>query len=466
MSRPGAGTTAVAAALAAIIGVLASRSLGLATLGVAFFVLLVAVVVRERPLILVLVTTAVVFGSSVFPEVSDSLFLARFVGYAALIGVAVLSSKPTWTGPDRSLLACLTLFVAVALGSVAWSIDPSLTAQRGLSVGLLFGVVLASSGCSWVGRSELRKDLSVLFVVGSGVLALCLPTYLLRPEWAFSGERFRGLLENPNSIGVLVALTLPVGAGLLASARRKGIWVGLLAVQLVALLLSQSRGGIVAAAVGVAVFGLMGSPIRRRRFLVAIIGGGAIVLAAFTIAPQLKPSALTAVEARFRNEPRNSQEGSGRVTAWRLAWSIYTERPVAGWGFGTTEETFGVRSVEIEQVFKGLHPHNVFLEVLLEVGPAGLAFLLGAIAVALRAVLVSVQDPLVSGVKGAVVAGVTFSMIESGMTAAGSIFAFFFWFMVAGVVRLAHQSSQPAASAVVRRPEDPSPSRDPLSSTA
>jgi O-antigen ligase len=143
------------------------------------------------------------------------------------------------------------------------------------------------------------------------------------------------------------------------------------------------------------------------------------------------PRALESVVLWLEQAPT----AGGRFTAWALAVGLTRERPVAGSGFGTTEEVFGPQAAAISLEFLGRLVHNPYLQTLLELGPVGLVVLLLAVANALRRGWLGPRVyPLWTAVYGALVAGVT--SFESSMLSAGSIFAFNFWLVAAASVRL------------------------------
>jgi hypothetical protein len=74
--------------------------------------------------------------------------------------------------------------------------------------------------------------------------------------------------------------------------------------------------------------------------------------------------------------------------------------------------------------------------VLFELGPAGLALLLGAIVAALWKSWQPTQDLFEAAVFGAFVAGALNQVVESGVTSPGSIIAFNFWLVGVAVWRL------------------------------
>ena len=413
-----------------------------------------------RPFVLGVAAFVVLLGSARSEGLADALFYPRFLMYGSVFGSCLLTARRTrWSRPEQRCAIALGGFALVAAASVAWSVDAPLSAARASTFLLLMGMIAASS-LRWDDEGKIATDFSALAIAASVVGALNLFAYILAPEWAFDRSRFQGILQNPNTIGVSAGIALPLALGLRLRAVgfRRHLWTLAAICLFLPLVASQSRGGIVAALAGLGVLWLRTKK-RSARHLVAaaltiivgLVGFGAVR----SIAPELIPSQLDRAYARFAEPAATETQGSGRLAAWDLALSIWAERPLTGWGFGTTEETFGARSGSIIDVFLGQHPHNGFLEVLLEIGPLGALLIVVALGTALLQLLRDRHDPLRAGVAGAFFGGLVLTGVESGITSAGSIYGFYFWFMFAGVLRLSALGRHEAAEAAVPTPRQP-----------
>jgi len=147
-------------------------------------------------------------------------------------------------------------------------------------------------------------------------------------------------------------------------------------LMLAALLLTRSGGGIIAATVGLVFFTVIfisrGSKRNTRQtaavmVLVLIAGLAALSL----LLPQdVEPSVLTA---------ETTSDVANRLTIWRQALVIVGEFPLCGSGAGTCGLL--MRHYTNRMV---VHAHNEYLELLCDLGPAGLACTLPLLALALR----------------------------------------------------------------------------------
>jgi O-Antigen ligase len=110
--------------------------------------------------------------------------------------------------------------------------------------------------------------------------------------------------------------------------------------------------------------------------------------------------------------------GSGRADYWRVAWREFRENPLLGAGAGSYER-YWVR--DRPNAFFARDAHNLYLEVLAELGPVGLALLCVALGTPLVAAVRLRRRPLVAAVAGAYVAFLLHAAIDwdwemSGLT--------------------------------------------------
>jgi O-antigen ligase len=143
--------------------------------------------------------------------------------------------------------------------------------------------------------------------------------------------------------------------------------------------------------------------------------------------------------------------GSNRAPAWSTAVDVANQQALWGHGFGTTPVIFPqVQSLTEQNQILG-RTHNSYLEAAIDLGWPGTAclFLLGVSGVVAAFRVARRPGPwqavgtmLLAGAIGGLVEGI----FESGMLAAGGLFAFPFWTVVALAhsVRLAQRADLPA----------------------
>jgi len=101
--------------------------------------------------------------------------------------------------------------------------------------------------------------------------------------------------------------------------------------------------------------------------------------------------------------------GSGRADYWRVAWREFTENPLLGSGAGSYER-YWLR--DRPNAFYARDAHNLYLEVLAELGPVGLLLLCVALGAPLVAAVRLRRRPLVAAVGAAYVAFLLHAAID------------------------------------------------------
>jgi O-antigen ligase len=168
--------------------------------------------------------------------------------------------------------------------------------------------------------------LAALVVLGGGLLLAPLIGGL-----SF-GARFSGLMENPNSVGLLTALLMPLAVERLLSRGRFRDYL-LVGVMVLSVVISGSRGGMLATLVGTT-YVLWKA--RRRAFVVGLL---ASVAAAILILASPHEREAEMMVDPYRRAPTLAT-GGGRVEVWPIALHIIRQRPFLGHGFGTEDLLF------------------------------------------------------------------------------------------------------------------------------
>lgn len=194
----------------------------------------------------------------------------------------------------------------------------------------------------------------------------------------FGRLQWRDSFGNPNDLAALTLLPLGIAAALLRDRNRWIRWGAFASVVVLPalILLSQSRGGILA----LVLFGILTLLGERRRLrtaaLVGLVGFG-ILLTAPTGAWERMEDLVTAYRAGDVGEADSSAEQ--RLTIWRVATEVIRENPTTGVGLGAYREAHGERaatSLEYALAEGDRDVHNTFLGVLAETGwPGFLLFL-------------------------------------------------------------------------------------------
>ena len=218
--------------------------------------------------------------------------------------------------------------------------------------------------------------------------------------------RVYGTLGNPNFVGVLMAMTLPLTLALSADASTVGrrAWIALaLVIQSAALVATGSRGAVLGLGAAVAVY--------------ASLRWSGRVRIALAVAAVLAGVALGTSPAR----PLDTT-AAGRLHLWRIAAPHAWDAPLTGRGPGAVAARFpawqrrAAREGVRDPRFAGLtdHVHNDYLEALIDRGLPGLVALVAPLGVllVLTARVPRPVVPLLAGAAAAVAAGAACALVD------------------------------------------------------
>jgi O-antigen ligase len=187
-------------------------------------------------------------------------------------------------------------------------------------------------------------------------------------EMRYGGIPF-GPYVNRNHFAGFAELTVPVALIplILGKVRRERLFiVGVFSVvQIGALLLSASRGGIISFGCQLAIIALW--MIFRRATGKQVIAGAAVLLVALAMVSWL---GVRQILQRFSSMQSLEVSDSKRVSMWRGSWRIFLDHPVVGTGLGTLQTVYP----RYETLYDGKvvnHSHNDYLEALAETGALG-----------------------------------------------------------------------------------------------
>lgn len=326
-----------------------------------------------------------------------------------VVAVVALAARPS-----RAVFApakWLWLFSVVAGGTLLVSSD---RAETAITLGMLvliltFGHLSATR--RWIDPGTVRGDLALVFSLAVIAQTIGLSGRAGGAEWAVGDyDRYVGLTSNANFAGVLSAITLPLVP---LVARDRSAWGRLTvafgaAALFFALLVSGSRGALLAAVAGVLVAGAVRTEQARLLNIAWVATLAAVVVAAYN-------SALLAAGADVFVRDATTNFGSGRLGIYQLALTHWQQSPLLGTGFGTSEGTVGLAA------------HNIFLTALLETGAVGATLFVVAIVSLWR------TRPAVGGaatLSGAIVAVLFVELTESTLFGLGGPTALLSWIVL------------------------------------
>lgn len=325
------------------------------------------------------------------PASGGLLSRALWLGLLAAAGAIILWRASLGWQLLRSLNPFLLLFVALAVASVVWSIEPLFTARRDLRLLTIVLVCIAFSLTSWHARrlqNVVRPALTIM-LLGSIVFGIAAPGLAIHHELApeLAGA-WRGLTNHKNTFGALAcaALVFWLHGWLAGDVRRLHALCGCTLAATCLWLSRSSTASIAAATAIVALLLLMLSPRSLRPYLNLAVGVAATGLVVFAVAvlrliPGLEIlltpiTLLTGMDLTF----------TGRAEIWAIIVERIHQNPLLGVGYGAYWTGPVAQSPSYEFVWRmgSFYPgssHNGYLDVANDLGSAGLVCLLGYLAV-------------------------------------------------------------------------------------
>ncbi|HEY6065246.1 MAG TPA: O-antigen ligase family protein, partial [Thermoanaerobaculia bacterium] len=288
--------------------------------------------------------------------------------------------------------------------SDAAAIRESLLAFAILAAGAAFFFLLRRSGPAV--RENATRAVLIATAVSGGLAVLQVIGLLpeeTRPFWKLTG-RLSGGATDPNALGLLCGLAIPVLLGRIVSAGRPGWALAALVPLPIGLALSGSRSGFLIAVLGSAgVIALASMPGRVR----AGFAVGALALSlALAVLPRSSPGDVGGrLGQLFRSSLSLDDRTSSRPILWRAAVREFELSPVEGGGVGS----FAWRLPDLAGVDRGRlalrdNPGSAYLQALAETGIVGLALTLAFLFALARQALIQTRAPDFAGSGAAVLA--------------------------------------------------------------
>lgn len=222
-----------------------------------------------------------------------------------------------------------------------------------------------------------QRGLLAAYVLGGYVAAL--DTLLIYREQAGAARRFAAGGADPNDMAMVLALALPMAWYLGMTSRNTLVrWVGrgFLPLGILAIGLTGSRGGMVAATVALLVVPLSMTRLTPGRLVSAMV----MLVAAGALAVAYVPETTIERLATISTEVEGGRIG-GRGKLWRAGLQAYAEHPIAGFGTGHFKSAITPILGPAAQV-----AHNSFISVLVEQGIVGFALYMAMLLAVLRSV--------------------------------------------------------------------------------
>jgi O-antigen ligase len=340
--------------------------------------------------------TVLIFLEQIPTVSSAGLTLAKLGGgvlaIAWLVAVVKPDSSIPFLGHRHPVLAYSALVLLCwTFASMLWAPDRSVAGLTGLRFGqgilllfIVFAAVRERRHLTWVVYA---------FVVGATLTAVIGLGGVTQTEGAGidASGRLAGGIGDPNE---LAALLIPaLGFTLFMLLAKKGLLVRclLLAAAItcaVALFQTESRGGLVGLAVMLLASVVFSGPVRAKAATMVLTVLG-FTLAYFTL--------IASPEALARVTDFSAGGGTGRPTIWAVAAAVSRNHPLGGVGAGNfilVEPSYAFGNINLTRfdliVDTPKVVHNMYLNILAELGVVGLilfaVMIVAAFTAAFRAV--------------------------------------------------------------------------------
>ncbi len=342
------------------------------------------------------------------------------------IGVALVLTRPRLlplAAPER----WLGVFLAVAVGSSAWSIAPLHSLLRSLTlVATYAAVVLLARSTLERGTDPIRTlNILVHLLVGSVLLALIISPGAATaplPGAAIPIHRLKGLLPyiHPNALAFLAAVgVLLVWRATAAVALGARWWGRLLAITIDVgvLLATRTRSALAYLVLAVALWLLLDGR-NRRRLVITVPAAAALVFAAL----QLIGPLVVDFVARDQNA-RQLTSLTGRTEEWARTLELVATSPLIGHGYYAGHRFGQLAALEGSQ---NTTTDNAWVDVAIDLGALGLVPFAGFVTSGATALFRAHRR----GASGARVAVVLFAVCATASAVNPSLNESNYWMLV------------------------------------
>lgn len=289
---------------------------------------------------------------------------------------------------------CLCLLVLLAIVSTLWSQDPAITLYHGVA---LLGTTLVAIDLAlhYSIREQLRLicivlGLVVLLSIAVEVFASGLIPHAPSDPSDLDVAGWQGVFATKNNFGRIVVLA---AAAFLSRPRLRRrdtlLMVTLMVIAGAAVYAARSAGSLVTLGVIILMYSAFGA-LRWRPAVLTLVGVGALLIVVPTTYWALNN--LDAVTAILGRDPTFS----GRTELWRLTVENIAQSPVLGHGYDAFWNVSSQQAARIRGAIGWPAPtsHNGYLDMLLDLGFAGLLLYASSYVIAVRrAVTIFKGDP-------------------------------------------------------------------------
>lgn len=302
--------------------------------------------------------------------------VSRIAGLLLLLAAipAVLQAGRVRTpGPVQWMVLAFYLWFCC---SYFWTIEPVAT----LVMMRAYFQVMMVVWMVWEFAESPRDLRSLLraYVAGSWVLAALTLANFASPEAIAAGQiRFAAYGQDPNDVARFLDLGFPLAALLLNSESRwpaRLLALGYLPLGLVAVVLTASRGGLLAAVVALAGCGILLSRSHPRTVLAGVFALPVLAAVLWFKIPHETFERLATIPEQLMHGGLNQ-----RLSIWTAGWHAFVQAPLLGTGAGSFVSAAGLSPIDTA--------HNTVLAILVSGGLCALFLAVAILVLAARSTL-------------------------------------------------------------------------------
>jgi len=275
-------------------------------------------------------------------------------------------------------------YLCWVLLSASWAVNTYCSPVFGCSVRNAINSYLRLFVMVWVLWEATPTRSRVMGLLQAYVLGACVAAAGTIYNFA-SGATVRRTMDryaatgfDPNDLGMLLALAMPIAwyiGSISSSAVQRWVNRGYFLLGVVAILLTGSRGGLLAMLVALAVIPWTMTQVRRSMRIAAVLGMFVAGIAASVYVPARSFERLATTESSI-----SEGDMTGRWEIWKAGIAAVPARPLQGYGPAGWEMALSHRLG-----IKG--PHNTYLAILVDEGLIGLTLFLVMLLIVLKRLL-------------------------------------------------------------------------------
>jgi len=301
--------------------------------------------------------------------------VARIAGVLlVLVGIPAILQAGRLRTPGPMQWMVLAFYVWFCC-SYFWTIEPQETILR--LRGLFQETMIVWLVWEFAESPSDLRSLLRAYMAGSWLLALLTLSNFSSPEAIAAGQfRFVAEGQDPNDVARYLDLGFPLAALLLNCEPRwpaRLLALGYLPLGLVAVVLTASRGGFLAALAALVGCGILLARNHTRGVLAGALALPAIAAALWFFVPHETLERLATIPGQLQGGDLNQ-----RMNIWTAGWHAFAQAPLIGTGAGTFVSATRLAAMNTA--------HNTALSILISGGLCALCLFAAIVALAVRSI--------------------------------------------------------------------------------